>query len=143
MAVALGRVVVGAVGREHQQVVAAGRDRGAGLEQRARRAVDHLSLHTGHREQSDIFQREQTVGRGAEFDRRLMDGDPLCQRQRLVRHREEPTVAPPPDPLKPGQPHQRQIDSRPSSSAGTNQLNSLAQNRYTRVEPSAGVHTHS
>ena len=50
--------------------------------------VDHLSLYSGDREQSDIFQREQTVGRRTGIDRLFMDGDPLCQRQRLVRHQE-------------------------------------------------------
>ena len=100
VAAALRGVVIGPVGREHQQVVAAGRDRGAGLEQRPRRTVDHLSLYSGDREQSDIFQRQQTVGRGTGIDRRLMDGDPLCQRQRLVRHRDQPTLPPPPKPLK-------------------------------------------
>ena len=48
VAAAIGRVVIGAVGGEHQQVVAAGRDRCTGLEQRPRRAVDHLPLHSGH-----------------------------------------------------------------------------------------------
>ena len=88
VAAALRGVVIGAVGREHQQVVAAGRDRGAGLEQRPRRTVDHLSLHSGHRQQADLFQRHQTAGRGADAGGRPMNRDPVCQRQRLVRHRE-------------------------------------------------------
>ena len=105
VAAALRGVVIGAVGREHQQIIATGRDRGTGLEQRPRRAVDHLPLHSGHREQPDFLQRPQTAGRGADADPRPMNRDPVCQRQRLVRHRDMwPAVAPrgsPPDTIIP------------------------------------------